>query len=66
MVAQSKYGSDSSKVDANSRFIAVTMIKPPMVFGGTMRTIVIVFKVNGSDALLIDCPSATLTLNELS
>lgn len=31
-----------------------------------MRTIVTVFKVNGSDALLIDCPSATLTLNELS
>lgn len=66
MVAQLKYGSDSSKVDANSRFISATMIKPSMVLGGTMRTIVIVFKVNGSDALLIDCPSATLTLNELS
>ena len=56
---QSKYGYDSSKVDADSRLHSVIMIRPPSVFGGTMRTIVNALSVSWLDACLMVCPLLT-------
>lgn len=62
MVAQSKYGKAASNVDADSRLHSVIMIMPPSVLGGTMRTIVTAFRVNGSLAFLMVWLSPTLTV----
>lgn len=59
MVAQSKYGYAWSNVEADSRLHSAIMIMPPEVLGGTIRTIVISFRVNWLDACLMVWPSPT-------
>lgn len=52
MVAQSKYGYAWSNVEADSRLHWVIMIMPPLVLGGTIRTIVLCFNENGPIAVV--------------
>ena len=59
MVAQSKYGYDSSNVEARSRLHSAIMIMPPEVLGGMIRTIVTALSVNWLDACLMVWPLPT-------
>lgn len=52
MVAQSKYGYAWSNVEARSRLHSVIMIMPPVVLGGTIRTIVSELSDIGPSAVL--------------